>query len=141
MKAIRLQAAAIILAAIFPLLTGCQTHLNGGTPIRAEIINSLVMGLPYQEVVAEFGPPVIFVDGERAIAYPWDTNRGYFDVHPSWDPGTDLYSKEVHAVYHALCLKFDDQKKLQAWTHLKAPNLETRWQNMNAWAALPVHVE
>ena len=134
MKTIRL-LTVILLAAIVELLTGCQTHLVGGTPIPAETMNTLVVGTPYSEIIAELGPPLIYVDGERTIAYPWDTNRGYFEVHPGWNPSTDLYSKEVHAVYHALCLRFDNQKKLEAWTQLRSPSREARIQQMNDFAA------
>lgn len=121
--------------AVAALLVGCQTHLTGGTVITSETMNTLVKGMSYQEVVAELGPPLMYLDRERVIAYPWNTDRGSGSVlHFCWEsPDRDRWFYEIHPVWHALCLKFDSQKTLKDWKYIQASSKEAYCKEIRTW--------
>jgi hypothetical protein len=121
--------------AIAVLLVGCQTHLTGGTVISSETMNTLAKGMTYQEVVAELGPPLLYLDGERVIAYPWTTDRGSGSVlHFGWQsPDQDLGYYEIHPIWHAFCLKFDSQKNLEDWKYIQASSQEAYHKEIHTW--------
>jgi hypothetical protein len=153
MKAIRFSNAITMLlfAALSTLtlltLTGCQS-LRSGTSIQNEAMQSLEPGMPYQEVVAELGPPLTFIDGERAIAYPWHTSRrfvttyqpSFFELMPFWKSDDHYDIRVVESVDQVLCLRFDEQKRLKQWKYLETPTPEALQQEMKAWASgdLPI---
>ena len=146
MKAIRFSNAITMLlfAALSTLtlltLTGCQS-LRGGTPVQNEAMQSLEPGMPYQEVVAELGPPLTFINGEQAIAYPWHTSRRCVTTsNPRWLTPDGYEVVEFQSVHHVLCLKFDEQKRLQEWKYLEAPSAEALEQEMKTWAISDVTV-
>ena len=157
MKAIRYSSAMtmILFAAMTTLIlltsTGCQ-GVRGGTPVQNEAMQSLEPGMPYQELVAELGPPLMLIDGERVVAYPWHTNLGYNTTVNSWrafwrafinpalNTEADYDVRELHPVHRALCLRFDEQKRLKQWKYLETPTPEALQQEMKAWASgdLPI---
>jgi hypothetical protein len=46
----------------------------------------------------------------------------------------------MHPIHHALCLKFDDQKRLKAWKYLETPTPEALEQEMKTWASSDVTI-
>jgi outer membrane protein assembly factor BamE (lipoprotein component of BamABCDE complex) len=151
MKPNRIHIATACFAVLITILsTGCRTNVTSGTPIQSEAMNSLDWGMPYQEVVAELGPPLLYLDGQRAVAYSWDTNRGYvmtrpfwrsmLNIIPAWRRDDDYDISDIHPFHHALCLEFDDQKRLKDWKCFEAPTPEALQREMAKWTAsqLPI---
>ena len=118
------------------LLTGCET-VTGGTQITKATINSLEPGIPYPEVINELGPPAISFDDPRVIAYQWDTKDGEMTDSPLWffpGPNGTTVKEDLGVRYHACCLTFDDQNKLQSWYCLKYRTEAARSSGINAVA-------
>ena len=135
--------SATLLGLLVGLGAGCETFLTGGNPVHPTAARSLAVGLPYAEVVAELGPPVLYLDARRVIAYPWDTSRGDVslattDFMGRVNPDRVVSLGEVGVHCYALCLRFDSRQRLQTWTNLVTASQPSLQQAMRDWAKPPV---
>ena len=106
------------------------TTVDSGMRIHPHVAAALRPGeCSYREVVADLGPPLLELDGQRAIAYRWDTHTGYRQV---------LFQEPtpMRVRYQAFCLKFDDQQRLQDHTYFTEKDYDVLTQRMTEWAQI-----
>jgi hypothetical protein len=143
MNTIRHWLTALAITTLAWVGTGCETCVTGGTRPPSASLKNLHLGLTYQEVIAELGPPLMKVDGERLIAYPWDTRGGEVPTNPLGVLASfacaliyadlDINTVEIHLRYHAWAFKFDGRQKLQDWKYFKTKTPEDRRRALLAW--------
>lgn len=135
---------ALLLLAL--LATGCETCVTGGTRLPAATVKNLHAGLTYPEVIAELGPPLMQVDGDRVIAYPWDTKGWDYPTNPLLALASfagaliyadvDVPTEEAHLRYHAWGLKFDGRNHLQDWKYFKTTTPADRLRALVAFGQI-----
>jgi hypothetical protein len=129
------------------LLTGCLgptgqrsgPGLNeavSGIVIPRRTANTLHPGaITYAETVAELGPPTLLLDGQRVIAYAWQTHAGESASGYLWPFAP--YNNPLGVRIRAFALVFDDREILQRHAYFSATTSESLRASILDWADEP----